>query len=420
MNEESKGIRKTAYNFLKWSEKYTKTDMVYLATGGFWLSIWQFVSSASTFIASIAFANLLPQDAYGLYKYILSIITVISIFSLGGMDTAVTQSTARGMEGSFFNSFKAKLKWGFLGSIACVITAIYYHLNGNEIISISLFVAAPIIPFLNSLTVYYSLLNGRKKFKTYTLYDSSSNVIAVLATIIALYFTNNIILLIFIYLITNTLMNWFFFRKTIKESPPNDVIDENTVSYGKHLSLAEFINTVVGQLDKILVFHYLGAVELAVYTFAMAPTEQLKGVFKNVHLLAFPKLASQDAVSLKNNIGGKLWRFGLIMTIPVLLYILLSPFFFKIFFPAYTESVIYSQILAPSVILVTLATFLYTVLNANTARRQIYEYQIYSNIVNIILLFTLVSTYGLMGAILARVVGRFILLIIAYQLVKKI
>ena len=34
-----KNFKDKTYNLLRWSEKYTKTDMVYLAQGSFWLSL---------------------------------------------------------------------------------------------------------------------------------------------------------------------------------------------------------------------------------------------------------------------------------------------------------------------------------------------------------------------------------------------
>ena len=53
-------IRNKAYNVLRWSEKYTKTDMLYLAKGGSWFTVGQVVSSSSVLLLAIAFANLLP------------------------------------------------------------------------------------------------------------------------------------------------------------------------------------------------------------------------------------------------------------------------------------------------------------------------------------------------------------------------
>ena len=65
-------IKEKIFNLLHWSQKYTGTDMVYLATGGFWLISGQIFYSATAFLLSIAFANLWSKETYGIYTYIIS------------------------------------------------------------------------------------------------------------------------------------------------------------------------------------------------------------------------------------------------------------------------------------------------------------------------------------------------------------
>ena len=65
-----KKYKNSVYTFLRKTEKYTKTDMVYLASGGFWLSIKTALSILIALSLSIAFANLLPKETFGEYKYI--------------------------------------------------------------------------------------------------------------------------------------------------------------------------------------------------------------------------------------------------------------------------------------------------------------------------------------------------------------
>jgi len=60
------------YKILRYSERYTQTDMVYFASGGFWLLLGQFISTISAFLLLIAFANFLPKEVFGTYQYILA------------------------------------------------------------------------------------------------------------------------------------------------------------------------------------------------------------------------------------------------------------------------------------------------------------------------------------------------------------
>src|SRR5688572_902048 len=127
-----KALIARAERVLRWSEKYLKTDMVYLAKGGFWLTLGQAVSSAAGVLLIIGFANLLPKEAYGTYKYVLSIAGVLAAFSLTGMSVAVTQAVARGMDGMLRVAAKIQLRWGLLVTLAASAFGIYYLANGNR------------------------------------------------------------------------------------------------------------------------------------------------------------------------------------------------------------------------------------------------------------------------------------------------
>ena len=163
---------------LVWSQKYTQTDMVYLAEGGFWLTLGQMVSTAASFLLAIAFANLLDPITYGNYRYVLSLIGMLSVLTLTGMGIAITQATARGLEGSFYTGFKTKLKWGLLASLASIGLAGYYWLQGNNLLPIPLLISATFLPLMQASQVYKDLLIGKKLFDIQTKYSTLSQIIS--------------------------------------------------------------------------------------------------------------------------------------------------------------------------------------------------------------------------------------------------
>ena len=64
-----KNLKQKIYEFLRWSQKYTETDNVYLLKGGFWLIVNQIISISTGIVLYIAFANFLSPHDYGIYKY---------------------------------------------------------------------------------------------------------------------------------------------------------------------------------------------------------------------------------------------------------------------------------------------------------------------------------------------------------------
>ena len=141
-------LKVKTYNFLRWTEKWLKTDMVYFSRGGFWLTAGQMFSSLSAFLLSIAFANLLPKETYGTYKYVLSIASILSIPTLSGMTTSLAQAIASGSDGSFIPAVKARIKWGLLGALASLILASYYFYQADTTLTISFLMAAVFLPFM--------------------------------------------------------------------------------------------------------------------------------------------------------------------------------------------------------------------------------------------------------------------------------
>src|SRR3989344_8728279 len=111
-------FRHKIIKILFWLQKYTKTDMVYLTVGGFWLILGKIVFNISGFLLIIAFANLLSKEAYGTYQYVLSVASILAIPTLSGMNSAIVRAVAQGYEGSFLPAIKTQIQWGILGGLA--------------------------------------------------------------------------------------------------------------------------------------------------------------------------------------------------------------------------------------------------------------------------------------------------------------
>jgi O-antigen/teichoic acid export membrane protein len=111
-------LKAKLYTLLKKSEKYTKTDMIYLAKGGTWLGIGQAFSLCITLLLSVLFANLISPESYGIYKYILSIAALLALPTLSGMDSAITRTVAQGFDGTIYEALKQKMLYGSFTFIA--------------------------------------------------------------------------------------------------------------------------------------------------------------------------------------------------------------------------------------------------------------------------------------------------------------
>lgn len=396
---------------LLWSQVYVKTDMVYLASGGFWLMVGQVISSLSTLALAVAFANLVPLHTYGTYKYVLSLAGIFAIFSLPGMSTALMQATAQGRESSIHAATRSRIFHACIGGIFALFGSAYYFLNGNMQLSLALLIIAATLPFFDTLTTYLSYLVGKRRFDLRTTYQALTQVVSTLVLLATIFFTDNLILLLLAYFVPllgiRALLHYRATRAILHLPAPEE--DADMKRYGKHLTAMQILNMAASEIDKILIWKFLGPVQVAVYTFALAIPEQVKGPLKGIGELAFPKFAAQTQAQIRENLPA-LWRklalYGFLLFCISLLYALSAPYIFTFIFPQYMESVRFSQLFAFSMI-TSVASIPIAILSAQQKTSAQYVISTVQPVIAIGLLVLLIPPYGIMGAIIALLLSKF-------------
>lgn len=395
-----KNYKKKIRELLRRSQRYTKTDMVYVAKGSFWLNIGQGTASVAGLGLAVAFANLLPPDTYGTFKFIISFVAILSIPGLKGMNKALMRAVAQGNEGVFYPILKTKMKWGVFGSLGALLLAGYYFYNDNSILAVSFLIMAGFIPFLQTLNIWIQYLNGKKNFKTLAQYQAATRIIVVSVIVITLVYTQNLFLILFAHFAANTLVRAAFLLLTLKRFPPNTSHDPPTIGYGKHLSLMGVLGAVSKEIDKILIFHFLGAVQVAIYTFALRPIKEAKKPLQSLNKLAFPRFSQRNMEQLRGALPGKMLRLTAIFIPITALYILIAPYFYQFLFPQYMEAVSYSQIYALS-LLVFPKVLMGEALTAHARKKQLYLLRTATPALKVILLLILLPLFDIWGAIIA-------------------
>lgn len=398
-------LRTAALRALRWSEKYTKTDMVYLASGGFWLTVELVFAAVISFCLAVVFGHYASKDIYGNYKYVLSTATVLSAFSLTGIGTAITRSVSQGNEGALKQGARMSWRWGMIVSAIALAVGIYYFWQGNRFVAVSMCVVAVASPFLYSFSLFDNFLIGRRDFSRSALYSMLSNLALIVALVAALFIGGRAIALVVAYFAVNTATAAYFYFRTIRKAR-NEATDPELFTYGFHLSVMGIIGTFADQIDSIATFAILGPANLAVYAYAIAIPEQVKGVIKNLTPLSLPKFAQRSLAEIKATI----WRRSLYLCIAIVLVIVVywcvAPWIFRIFFPVYTESLTFTRIYSLS-ILGGFVTPFAAALQSHQKTKQLYISSVLSSAVIIISFPILTYLDGLWGAIASQLLYRF-------------
>lgn len=413
-------LRNKSYHWLRRSESFFKTDMVYLAKGGLWLNSVQILTALSSLGLALLFARLVPKEVYGNYRYILSLASLAAIFSLTGISSGVLQAVARGFPGTFIQAVKTLAKWNSLIFVFSIGGALYYFANDNTTLGFGLIIIAIFFPAIRTFEIYEAFLSGKKDFKRSAIYRGIVDVGTILATAISLFFTNDVLILITVNLAAQFILDGILFGKVYKSISEKEklLVEPGIIEFSKHLSMQNVLTNFAANIDKIIIFHYLGAVQVAIYTFATAIPSQIKGFISNVVLMITPKISQRTAREASETIPGR-FLISLYILVPIVaLYIFFAPLIFQTLFPAYTDSVLYTRWYA--LVLLLMGNLSNLVLITQKAAKEQYILTTFGSSSQVILMLVLIHPFGIMGVVWSYLISKYLSALLSYILVRKL
>ncbi len=349
-------------------------ETIYLAKGGFWLMMAKSSSALSSLIVTIVLTNLLPKEEFGQYTFILSVVAIITIFTLPGMGTAIIRYKALSHDLNLQKIAKSKILYGLLGSVVSLLGAFYYYLHDNNLtLTYAFIITAIFIPLYEAFFIYSFYYKGCKNFKTPAIYESISKVAQAIIMLTTILLTKSILALLFSFFLGITITRLFFYKKMIKSTYARH--DDNSsievIKYGKYLTLIAIFGIILANLDKLLLWHYFGAESTAIYAIAILIPTTLSIPIELLAQVLFPKLSNlklYNKATLHKTLKEMLKLSSLSLLIPIF-YIPTAPLFFKLLFPSYTESILQTQIMALLVPLLVLNAFMWNLLLAQKKTR---------------------------------------------------
>jgi O-antigen/teichoic acid export membrane protein len=400
-------IKEKAIRLLRWSERYTKTDMVYLARGGFWINMGATTVTLFSFLLYVAFARFLPKEIYGTYQYLLSVSAIIGTFTLSGMNTAVSRAVARGYEGTYRASIRMQFRWAVIPLVGALAGSAYYALAGNIPLAVGLALIGLATPLVTTFNTYSAFLTGKGDFRRVFFYNFTLNIFFYGGLIIAAWYSASALVLLFVNLSVNAVVLALLHRQILRTFKPDTAVDADTLSYGKHLSAMGIFSAIVGQIDNILVFHYLGAADLAIYSLATAIPDRAASFSRFLSMTAMPKFAARTDEQIRASIGPKLVKLTLVAIMGAVLYLFVAPFLFRIFFPAYTASIPFSAFYAFGMIGIG-GTVALSALSSRRRTKDLYLFNIVTPILQLALQLGGALFYGLWGLVIGKTVSMFL------------
>ncbi len=392
-------VKNTLRSWVLWSQQYARTDMLYVARGGTWVTVGHIGGMALSFLLAVFFANFTSRELYGSYKFVLAAVSVLGALSLSGLSSAAIQAVARGHEGTIGRAMRLQWRWSWILTLAGTAAAAYYAYHSNFTLAFSFAAAALILPLTSTLNIAGGFYAGKKLFREGTaisLASQACTVVAVAAAVLIWRSVTATVLAYFAGSLIGAALTYGYMRYRLH---PNHTVDEYAIAFGRHLSFMSVISVAAVQADKLWVFHGAGAAPLALYAFAIAFPEQIRGIMKSFLNIAVPKFSTTPSEDLRGSILDKTLRLTAAAVLAVAAYWVAAPYLYRLFFPAYLDAVMYSRIYALGLILIPGITLFGTGIFVRRQTKRMYMLRLIPDIVALALAATLIPRYGIWGAV---------------------
>jgi O-antigen/teichoic acid export membrane protein len=273
-------------------------------------------------------------------------------------------------------------------------------------------------PFIIGFNLYKWYLQARELFRESVVIETLQRLVPFAVVLGILLVSRDPLFLILGYFVSSALSLFCAYWYVVHRYKLTREADVELLSYGKHLSVMESLAEAANVVDKVLIWFFLGGAPLAAYALAQLPVIHLQTIFGFVRSLAFPKFAKRSIPELKLALPRKIRLYFLVALGAVSLYILAAPIIFKILFPLYPEAVLYSQLLALSVLSVP-RSLVTQVFIAHQRKRELYIISVSVPIVRVGLLALLLWQFGILGAIVAILITELFAAILQWYLFAR-
>src|SRR5579884_4394 len=250
------------------TSKLVGLDLNYFIYNGSWVYLSYTVSILTGLILSYFYANNLNKTVYGQFNFVLSVFSLVGVFSLPGMGQALTLALIKGFQGNFIKAIKYTIYFSLVGVLIIFSLAILDFLKGQSQLIEGLVVLGLLFPLISISTYYQSQLSSVRKFKIMALINTANFMLTCVTVILVILVIPSLPLLIAASLGTPLILNLIFtYNETLSEN--NLKVDKSYLNLGIHLSFTSSISFLSKSLDKIIIGLLLPIEFLALYSFAL-------------------------------------------------------------------------------------------------------------------------------------------------------
>lgn len=374
-----------------------------------WAIVNQIVLSIGAFGTIVILSRFLNRDIFGEIRYIAAALAILSFFSLPGSSSIVIQSASTIGKKRIIQIIRNQLQWGLIATAGALLFALFYFLRGNMGLGYGFLIGGFFAPIANLYQMPGYILAGLKRFKSKTFVDSAILGAIILGALLGTRLTHNIPGTLLFYFGIQSVATLIFLLYVIKKVPNTDTAETTEaldITHSRQLTIFQAPFTFLPALEKVFIYLLLGPTSLAVFTIAVLPIEHMRSAFRS--LLQFSVLPHfEDEAKTTQSLRKWLVTASALTIGGIIVLVIFTKIVLPIFFPQYIEAMRFSFILILAIIPVPLQILIL----ALTASRKIKDLFLYAGsltMVNIVAFLAFIPLFGLMGAVIAKILTEFL------------
>lgn len=362
----------------------------------------------------------LDQELFGNYQFILSVVSILTIFALPGLNNAVMQSVARGYKGTFGASIKPSFLFSLAGSLILIAIGTWHLIYGGDDLYIAFYLSAFLFPFAHSLKNWKAVIAGEEKFLSLLKIEGLFSILtAVMIIGISLAKPGFIIWPLIIVLAVPSIQNIFYTIYTVKKIGSSAPVEEGSITYGIKTTVYSSFNIVANNIDKLLIFFFISPTSLALFFVAERMAELTKSIVQNIAAVLAPHFAKMETYTDRLDKVLSIFTFGLGAGIVVFAFILLPLIMEILFGETYSDAIPYAQALLCSVAIGNHASLRNRFVSSKLDEKSNRDITITMSLIRIIASIILVPLYGIIGAIISTFIYRISSVMIIHYIIKS-
>lgn len=245
------------------------------------------------FVLNIILVRFLSVADLGDYKLVFSVINIIIIFTLNGLNMSISKAAAKRYKVFFIRGTRIRVLSSFIAGLILIILSFTLYKNSN--IKFALIYSSLIIPVYFGLNTWEAFLMGKRDFKGIFIY-----YLFLIGTRLALcgaiiYFFRNFLYAVLVFLIVSGIYNAIYFIRIFKKTKWEEIDrdrEKELTGHGFRLTGASVVSVIATNIERIILGAISTSVMVGIYSIAHIIPTFIKNSMKTVISVPTMKLAS--------------------------------------------------------------------------------------------------------------------------------